>query len=154
MQSQRLGQGLRDFSQVAAHGDEGSLARLPLARRPFRGVGVGAGPQKFERVHALPPRRARWVQAELQTAAGDAPLVAHFCGNEPATLLAAAQLAQPHCVAVDLNLGCPQRIAHSGHFGSYLLDEEDRPLVLRIVRTLASTLQARPRARDLVMIAQ
>lgn len=38
--------------------------------------------------------------------------------------------------AIDLNLGCPQRIAHSGHFGSFLLDDVDRPLVLSIVRKL------------------
>lgn len=41
---------------------------------------------------------------------------------------------------VDLNLGCPQRIAHSGHFGSYLLDPTDRPLVLAMVKTLSSHL--------------
>lgn len=43
--------------------------------------------------------------------------------------------------STDLNLGCPQRIAHSGHFGSYLLDPVDRPLVLEMVRTLANNLQ-------------
>lgn len=37
----------------------------------------------------------------------------------------------------DLNLGCPQRVAYTGHFGSYLLDECDRQLVIRIVETLA-----------------
>ena len=42
---------------------------------------------------------------------------------------------------IDLNLGCPQRIAHSGHFGSYLLDPADRPLVLSMVRTLSSSLR-------------
>ena len=42
---------------------------------------------------------------------------------------------------MDLNLGCPQRIAHAGHFGSYLLGEEDRPTVLSIVRTLAPALK-------------
>ena len=57
---------------------------------------------------------AAYREAELQTCAADAPLVAHFCGNEPETLLAAARLAAPHCCAIDLNLGCPQRIAHSG----------------------------------------
>lgn len=41
----------------------------------------------------------------------------------------------------DLNLGCPQRIAHSGHFGSYLLDPVDRPLVLSIVRTLSTNIR-------------
>ena len=33
--------------------------------------------------------------------------------------------------------GCPQRIAHTGHFGSYLLDDVDRPLVLDMVRTVS-----------------
>jgi len=78
---------------------------------------------------------------EMQTCAEDAPLVAHFCGNDPEVLLAAARLAEPHCCAVDLNLGCPQRIAHSGHFGSYLLGEVDRPLVLSIVERLARGLR-------------
>jgi tRNA-dihydrouridine synthase 1 len=36
-----------------------------------------------------------------------------------------------------LNLGCPQRIAHTGHFGSYLLGECDRELVLSMVKTMS-----------------
>ena len=62
------------------------------------------------------------------------------------------------CMITDLNLGCPQRIAHSGmsmniylmqyyksklyigHFGSYLLDDDDRDLVLSIVHKLATNL--------------
>ena len=50
---------------------------------------------------------AAYRAAELRTCAEDAPLVAHFCGNDASTLLAAAKLAEPHVVAVDLNLGCP-----------------------------------------------
>ena len=73
----------------------------------------------------------------FQTCAEDRPLVAHFSGNDPQTLLAAAKHVEGRCDAVDLNLGCPQRIAHSGHFGSYLLDDVDRPLVCSIVRTLS-----------------
>ena len=84
---------------------------------------------------------AAYRAAELRTCAEDAPLVAHFCGNDASTLLAAAKLAEPHVVAVDLNLGCPQRVAHSGHFGSYLLGESDRPLLLGLVRTLAKNLR-------------
>jgi len=81
-------------------------------------------------------------QAELRTAPGDAPLVAHFCGNCPATLLKAARLAEPHVCAIDLNLGCPQRVAHSGNFGSYLCaTAEGRATVLSIVRTLSSHLR-------------
>lgn len=40
-----------------------------------------------------------------------------------------------------VHLQCSCRIAHSGHFGSYLLDKEDRPLVLEIVRTLSRNLK-------------
>ena len=76
----------------------------------------------------------------FQTCAADRPLVAHFAGNDPKTMLAAARHVEGHCDAVDLNLGCPQRIAHSGHFGSYLLDEADRSLVCSIVRALAKEL--------------
>lgn len=38
-------------------------------------------------------------------------------------------------------LGCPQRIAHAGHFGSYLLGEEDRSLVLSMVSTVSSQIK-------------
>lgn len=36
-----------------------------------------------------------------------------------------------------MNLGCPQRVAFAGHFGSFLLDEVDRPLVLSLIRKIA-----------------
>eukprot|EP00966_Prymnesium_polylepis_P261521 6040594-Prymnesium_polylepis.1 len=38
-------------------------------------------------------------------------------GDDPSTVLAAAQLAQSQCVAIDLNCGCPQGIAKRGHYG-------------------------------------
>ena len=77
---------------------------------------------------------------ERERAGADCPLVAHFGGNDPEELLACAECAQ-HCegvAAVDLNLGCPQRSAQSGHFGAFLCaTPADRELVLTIVRTLA-----------------
>ncbi len=76
----------------------------------------------------------------FSTLPGDRPLVAHFAANDPQVLLAAARIIEPKVDAVDLNLGCPQRIAHSGHFGSFLLDDVDRPLVLSMIRTLAQSL--------------
>ncbi len=45
-----------------------------------------------------------------------------FCANDPDTLLAAARLAEPHCDAIDLNLGCPQHIARRGRYGELLGD--------------------------------
>lgn len=78
---------------------------------------------------------------EFQSIPEDRPLVAHFSANDPAVALAAARYVEDHCEAIDINLGCPQRIAHAGHFGSYLLGIEDRPLVLSIVSTLSSNLK-------------
>lgn len=71
---------------------------------------------------------------EFQTVPEDRPLVCHFSANDPGEFAAAARLVEDRCDAIDLNLGCPQRTAYVGHFGSYLLDEKDRELVLDIVR--------------------
>lgn len=83
------------------------------------------------------------ARGPLEVHADDGPLVAHFSGNDPATLLAAGKRAEccNGVVAVDLNLGCPQRSAASGHFGAYLcVEPDDRQRVLRIVSTLATQL--------------
>ena len=63
---------------------------------------------------------------EFQTIPQDRPLVAHFSANNPQHFAEAAKLVSPLCDAIDLNLGCPQRTAFLGHFGSYLLGDEDR----------------------------
>jgi tRNA-dihydrouridine synthase 1 len=76
--------------------------------------------------------------AELQTTAEDAPLVAHFCGNDASTLVAAARLAEAQACAIDLNLGCPQRSAHSGRYGAFLCTTPtDRERVVQMVSALA-----------------
>ena len=83
---------------------------------------------------------SEYRQQEFQSTPEDRPLVAHFSANDPAHLLAAARLVEHSCDAIDLNLGCPQRIAHAGHFGSYLLGSEDRELIISIVKEAAENL--------------
>ena len=77
---------------------------------------------------------AEYRQREFPTSVLDRPLVVHFAANVPHDFAKAAQLAEPNCDAIDLNLGCPQRTAYVGHFGSYLLDPADRSLILDIVK--------------------
>lgn len=73
-------------------------------------------------------------EKEFQTCSFDRPLVCHFAANDPKSFAKAAKKAEPYCDAIDLNLGCPQRTAYVGHFGSYLLDSKDRDLVVSIVK--------------------
>lgn len=70
----------------------------------------------------------------------DRPLIVQFAGNDPDILVQAAQFVEHQVDAVDVNLGCPQKIAKRGCYGAYLL--EDRSLIRRMVRTMVRELKA------------
>ncbi|KAH6816962.1 FMN-linked oxidoreductases superfamily protein [Perilla frutescens var. frutescens] len=66
------------------------------------------------------------------------PLFVQFCANDPDTLLEAAQRVEAYCDYVDINFGCPQRIARRGNYGAFLMD--NLPLVKSLVEKLANSL--------------
>ena len=68
----------------------------------------------------------------------DNPLTVQFCANDPDELVAAAKLVQHACVAVDINLGCPQGIARKGFYGAFLLEHVE--LVAAMVKRCAEEL--------------
>jgi tRNA-dihydrouridine synthase len=83
-------------------------------------------------------RDSTYRAAQFQTSPADRPLVAQLCGHDPEILVAAARLLEGQVDAVDLNLGCPEKIARRGNYGSFLLREPD--LVIQIVRYMTSQL--------------
>lgn len=75
---------------------------------------------------------------EFTTCEEDRPLFVQFCANDPDTLLEAAKIVEPYCDYVDINLGCPQRIAKRGNYGAFLMD--DLPRIKSLVEKLALNL--------------
>ncbi|KAM3212696.1 hypothetical protein ACQJBY_065634 [Aegilops geniculata] len=75
---------------------------------------------------------------EFTTCKEDRPLFVQFCANDPDILLQAAKLVEAHCDYVDLNFGCPQRIAKRGYYGAFLMD--NLPLVKSLVQNLSENL--------------
>ncbi|EPS63093.1 hypothetical protein M569_11689, partial [Genlisea aurea] len=80
----------------------------------------------------------KYRSQEFTTCQEDRPLFVQFCANDPNVLLNAARIVEPHCDYVDINLGCPQRIARRGNYGAFLMD--NLPLVKSLVEKLSENL--------------
>eukprot|EP00581_Thalassiosira_minuscula_P019469 CAMPEP_0183718586 /NCGR_PEP_ID=MMETSP0737-20130205/11812_1 /TAXON_ID=385413 /ORGANISM="Thalassiosira miniscula, Strain CCMP1093" /LENGTH=394 /DNA_ID=CAMNT_0025948175 /DNA_START=37 /DNA_END=1218 /DNA_ORIENTATION=+ len=68
----------------------------------------------------------------------DRPLIAQLCANNKEILLQGAKLLECHVDAVDLNCGCPTKVAKRGRFGAYLLESGE--YLVSIVKHLAENL--------------
>ncbi|KAK4410040.1 tRNA-dihydrouridine(16/17) synthase [NAD(P)(+)]-like [Sesamum angolense] len=80
----------------------------------------------------------KYRSQEFTTCNEDRPLFVQFCANDPDVLLDAARRVEPYCDYVDINFGCPQRIARRGNYGAFLMD--NLPLVKSLVEKLAKNL--------------
>ncbi|GMI68065.1 hypothetical protein like AT5G67220 [Hibiscus trionum] len=108
---------------------------------PFRmlcrkyGAEAAYTPMLHSRIFTENPK---YRSEEFTTCKEDRPLFVQFCANDPDTLLEAARRVESYCDYVDINLGCPQRIARRGYYGAFLMD--NLPLVKSLVEKLASNL--------------
>ncbi|KAL4568746.1 hypothetical protein LXL04_024361 [Taraxacum kok-saghyz] len=80
----------------------------------------------------------KYRSQEFSTCKEDRPLFIQFCANDPDTLLEAARRVEAYCDYVDINLGCPQRIARRGNYGAFLMDK--LPVVKSLVEKLSENL--------------
>ena len=78
---------------------------------------------------------------ELQARRADFPLIVQLAGDDPNVLVNAGKYVEnsPNVVAIDLNLGCPQKIAKRGNYGAYLLPDTD--LIQRLLTSMVKELK-------------
>jgi len=77
----------------------------------------------------------------------DRPLIAQLAGDDADTLISAGKHLENEVTAIDLNLGCPQKIAKRGRYGAYLLPDVKlvQSILTRMVNELKCPITAKIR---------
>ncbi len=81
----------------------------------------------------------KYRKAMFQTCKKDRPLIVQLCGNDPIIMLKAAKKFEKYCDAIDINLGCPQKVAERGNYGAFLMKSQNE-LIYKIVKYLSDNL--------------
>lgn len=68
----------------------------------------------------------------------DKPLIVQLAGDDPDVLVTAGKFIHHDVAAIDLNLGCPQKIAKKGNYGAYLLP--DKALIVKLLSSMVKGL--------------
>ncbi|WVZ78538.1 hypothetical protein U9M48_026233 [Paspalum notatum var. saurae] len=118
---------------VAPMVDNSELPFRMLCRR--YGADAAYTPMLHSRIFS---ENDKYRSMEFTTCKEDRPLFVQFCANDPDILLQAAKMVEPYCDYVDINFGCPQRIARRGNYGAFLMD--NLPLVKSLVQNLSANL--------------
>lgn len=125
------------------------LAFRLLCRR--HGTHAGVGPMINSGVYAR-AANAPFRRSAFESCAADAPALAQLCGSDADAMVEAAQdlAAGGRCAAVDVNLGCPQRVARRGAYGAFLAADPARAgaLVARLVREARVPVTCKMRLAD------
>jgi len=75
---------------------------------------------------------------ELRGKQLDSPLIVQLAGDDPFVLVQAGKHLQHNVSAIDLNLGCPQKIAKRGNYGAYLLSNKE--LIMKLLKSMMKEL--------------
>ncbi|KAL7411526.1 hypothetical protein BDY24DRAFT_133571 [Mrakia frigida] len=73
---------------------------------------------------------------KLREQSGGPRVVAQLAGDDPDKMGRAGRLLIGLVDALEINLGCPQRRAKEGHYGGYLLNIPDLPLITSLTNSL------------------
>eukprot|EP01038_Epipyxis_sp_PR26KG_P004404 gene4404-6229_t len=79
------------------------------------------------------------MEETLQAKTLDQPLIVQLAGDDPDVLVKAGGYIQHDVAAIDLNLGCPQKIAKRGNYGAYLLKDQTR--IVKLLSTMVKELK-------------
>jgi tRNA-dihydrouridine synthase len=77
----------------------------------------------------------------------DRPIIVQFAGDDPDALVEAGRYIQDTVSAIDLNLGCPQKIAKRGNYGAFLLEQPElaTQVLSKLVQELRCPITAKVR---------